>query len=101
MAREPVAPLPVLVEDVAEAQVGDASAAQLAEHGQRRAVAADAEPHLEQVAATLERRAVVWCGQTYELRQLRSEGVAGRVCSVAGAARHQAAHAVTDEHDLL
>ena len=100
-AGEAVAPLPVLVEDVAVAQVGDAGAADLSQARERRAVAADAEQHVDPVAALLERRAVVRRAQADQPAQRAPPTVAGRLGHVAGAARDEAAHAVPDDRQLL
>ena len=99
--REAIAALPVLVEHVAEAQVGDAGAADSPQARQRSAVAAHAEQEIDPVAAALERGAVVGRAEADELGELAPPAVSGELAVVAGAARHQAAHAVTDDHQLV
>ena len=88
--------MPVLVEHVAEAQVGDAGAADLPEPRERRAVAADAEQHVDPVAAALERRAVVRRAEADQRAQLRAPARGPRLAVVARAARDEPAHAVTE-----
>ncbi len=76
-AREAIAALPVLVEQVAVAQVGDAGAAQLAQARERRRVGRGAEQQVDPVAAALERRAVVRRAEEDEVVEARRPALAG------------------------
>ena len=99
-AREAIALVPVLVDQVAEPQIGDARAADLAEASEWRGVRARAEQHVHPVAAALERRAVMRRAEEDELVETPQPRVARQRAVVAGAAGDEPAHAVPDEHEL-
>ena len=86
---------------MAVAQVGDAAAAQLAQAGKRPAVRRAAQQHIHPVARTLQRCAMVRRAQEDDAAQLRQPAVPGLGAVVAGAARHQPAHAVHQHAELL
>ena len=59
MTSEAIAPLPVLIQDMAVAQIGDAGAAQLREFGKWRAPARAAQDDIDGVAGAFQRCAVM------------------------------------------
>ena len=90
-------------QDVAQPQVGDAGAAQLAQTRERRGVRRGASSRSTPVAGALERRALVRRAQEHEVVDARRAS-AGRLAVsavVQRAARHQAAHAVAEHHQPL
>ncbi len=92
---------PVLVEDAAVAQVGNARAADLRQAGQRRGVGAELEDDIDPVAAAFQGCAMVGGAEKDQLPQMIQPAMAGEPAVVAGAARQQAAHAVADDHQLF
>jgi hypothetical protein len=99
--RMAVATLPVRRLQVAEAQVGNACAARLAEPRERRDVRADAEQHVDLMAAPFERGAVVRRAEEHQFGQRRIPSVLHLHGVVMGAARHQTAHAVADDDQFV
>src|SRR5205823_10176902 len=93
---ETVAGIPILVEQVAETQIGDTRAAEHSESGERRRIGTDSGYRLQPVAAALERRAVM--GRAEEQQRAQSLGpLAPRLPRVSNrAARNQPAHAVSE-----
>ena len=77
-AREAVAPLPVLVGEIAVAKVGDAGAADLPEARERCGVGADAEQQVDPVAAAFHRRAMMRCPEKHERAQMPQPRMAAR-----------------------
>ena len=99
--REAVAADPVLVEQKAVAQVGDAGAAHLAQPGKRCRVGCGAQHDVDPVAGAFERRAVVRRAQADQIVHPRRPGVAGHRAAVQRAAQQQASHAVAEQHQPL
>src|SRR5271170_757050 len=93
--------LPVLIEHVAEPHVGDAGAAQASEASERRAVAADTQQDLEQVAAALEHGTVMRGAHADEAAQAGAPAVPRLLGDVARASGHETSHAVAHDRDLL
>ncbi len=96
-APEAVAMPPILVEQAAEAQVGDAGAADLAEAGERDRVGAGVQDDVHPVAAALQRDAMVRRAEEDHLAKPPGPLVPRRVAVVPCAARYQPAHAVADD----
>jgi hypothetical protein len=90
----------VFVDHVAVAEVGDTRAAEVPQLRERRAVAVGVEEHVNPVPSALERRAVVRRAERDEGAELRSPRRLLRFRVEAGAAGHEAAHAVAEEDDF-
>ena len=101
LAGETVAALPVLVQEGAVAQVGDAGAAHLAEPAEGGGVKRLAEDHIDPIADPFERRAMVGRSEKDELLELAPPRVARRLGVETGAAGDEAAHAVADDDEVF
>src|SRR5688500_10125651 len=95
--REPSAALPVLAEHVAEAEVGDARAADPTECAEWSRVRREIEQPIDPVATALERSAVMWRAE----RDQRAQTIAPVPADMTGTARDEAAHAVAEQHELV
>ena len=94
LALKTIAAVPVRIEHVAVAQVGDAGAAQLAQPGEGRAVGGAAEDHVDPVAGPLQRRAVVRRAQEDDAFQAIRPAQAAQPGVVDRTADQQTPHAV-------
>jgi hypothetical protein len=100
-SREAATRVAVLVEHAPEPQIGDPGAPDLAEPRERRAVAAHAQERVRPAPGALQGGAVVGRGDAHERPQLPAPGVALHLGDVRGAPRHEPAHAVPDECELV
>src|SRR5208337_600684 len=101
LASEAVVALPVLVQEVSVAQVGDAGAPDLAQPPEGGDVGRLAENDVNPIADPLERRAVMRRPEKDEPVQLLPPDTTCLFRVSAGAARDEPAHAVADGHEFF
>ena len=101
LAVKAVVAVPILVQNIAKAQIRNPGAAQLAKTGERRGKRCAAEQDVDDVAGTLQRRAVVRRTEKNEVPEPSRPGQSVLLGIVRRAAHDQTAHAVRQHADLF